>query len=81
MVDVVLWGSLRPFADGQEIVSVEGATVGDVLAGLVAAHPGLKPQIDAGVSVAVDGRIISSALGEPVRPDSEVVLMQRLKGG
>ncbi len=81
MVDVLLWGSLRPFADGEETVSVEAATVGEVLNGLVRAHPGLKPHIDAGVSVAVDGRIISSSLGEPVGPDSEVVLMQRLKGG
>ncbi len=81
MVDVVLWGSLKPFADGNDTVSVEATTVGGVLAGLEAAYPALKPHLDAGVSVAVDGRIITNAIWEPVRADSEVVLLQRIKGG
>jgi molybdopterin synthase sulfur carrier subunit len=81
MPDVHLWSGLRAMADGKEVVAVEASTVGEVLTALVAAHPGLKDAIDAGVSVAVDGRIIASALNEPVRPDSEVYLMQRLRGG
>ena len=81
MVDVVLWGSLKPFADGNETVSVEATTVGEVLKGLEAAYPALKPHLDAGVSVAVDGRIITNALWEPVQADSEIVLLQRIKGG
>ncbi len=81
MVEVRLWSGLRALADGHEVVAVEAATVGEVLSGLVTAYPGLADAIEAGVSVAVDGRIIASALDEPVRPDSEVYLMQRLKGG
>lgn len=81
MVEVHLWSGLRAFADGKEVVEVEAKTVGEVLKGLVEAHPGLKGAIDAGVSVAVDGRIIASGLTEPVKPDSEVYLMQRLRGG
>lgn len=81
MVEVNLWSGLRGLADGKETVEVEGKTVGEVLTALVRAHPGLKGAIDAGVSVAVDGRIIASALNEPVQPDSEVYLMQRLRGG
>ena len=81
LVEVLLWASLRSLADGQESVEVEAKTVGDVLHALKSAHPALAPQIDAGVSVAVDGRIIANGLLEPVRPDSEVVLMQQLKGG
>jgi molybdopterin synthase sulfur carrier subunit len=81
MVAVHLWSGLRGLADGKEAVEVEAGTVGEALKALVAAHPALKPAIDAGVSVAVDGRIIASSLTEPVRPDSEVYLMQRLKGG
>lgn len=81
MVKVNLWSGLRALADGNESVEVEAATVGEVLSGLVAAYPGLADAIETGVSVAVDGRIITNSLSEPVGPDSEVYLMQRLKGG
>ncbi len=81
MVAVNLWSGLRPFAGGQETVEVEAATVGELLTRLEAAYPDLGPAIEAGVSVAVDGRIIASSLTEPVQPDSEVYLMMRLRGG
>lgn len=81
MVDVHLWSGLRALADGNETVAVKATTVGEVLSGLVAAHPGLQDAIDAGVSVAVDGRVIVSTLSEPVSEDSEIYLMQRIKGG
>lgn len=81
MVEVNLWSGLRDFADGQTKVEVEAQNVGEVLRGLVKAYPRLEPVIDAGVSVAVDGKIIASGLTEPVRPDSEVYLLQQLKGG
>ena len=81
MVEVNLWSGLRALADGKQVVEVEASTVGEVLRGLVQAYPQLEGPINAGVSVAVDGRIIASSLTEPVKPDSEVYLMQRLKGG
>ena len=81
MVKVNLWSGLRSLADGQETVEVQASTVGEVLTGLVATYPGLADAIEAGVSVSVDGRIITSGLMETVQPDSEVFLMQRLKGG
>ena len=81
MVEVNLWSGLRAMAGGHETVEVDASTVGEVLTGLVAAYPGLEDAIEAGVSVSVDGRIITSGLMETVQPDSEVFLMQRLKGG
>jgi len=81
MVEVNLWSGLRSLADGHDKVDVDAKTVGEVLSGLIRAYPALEAPIEAGVSVAVDGRIIASALDEPVNPDSEVFLMQRLRGG
>ena len=81
MVEVNLWSGLRAFADGADKVEVEAKTVGTMLDALVRAHPALRGPIDAGVSVAIDGRIIANSLNEPVPEDSEVFLMQRLKGG
>ena len=44
-------------------------------------YPELREIIEAGVSVSVDGRIIASGLTEPVYENSEVFLLQQLKGG
>ena len=55
--------------------------MGDVLRGLVKLYPGLEGPIEAGVSVAVDGKIIANDLTTPVTPESEIYLMQKLRGG
>lgn len=81
MVKVALFTSLRDFADGEAEVEVDAKTVGEVLSGLARAYPAMAEKLDGGVSVAVDGRVIASGLTEPVREDSEVVIMERLKGG
>jgi sulfur-carrier protein len=81
MAKVHLWASLRRFADGQEVVEVEAATVGQMMDALEKAHPGLGPAIKAGLSVAVDGEVIANNRAAPVAATSEVYLLQRLKGG
>ncbi|PTX05348.1 MoaD/ThiS family protein [Pararhodobacter aggregans] len=81
MVEVNLWSGLRKFTDGAEVVEVEAKTVGQVLDALIEAHPGLGPVIEAGVSVAVDGEVVTGGRQMPVAPDSEVFLMQQIKGG
>ncbi len=81
MVEVHLWSGLRAHTGGRDVVEVEARNIGEMLAALKARYPGLGPVIEAGVSVSVDGRIIASGLQELVRPESEIYLMQRLKGG
>ena len=81
MARVHLWASLRRFADGLDVVEVQATTVGQMFDALEKAHPGLAPAIKAGLSVAVDGEIIANNRAAPVGPDSEVYLLQRLKGG
>ena len=81
MVQVQLWGSLRQFADGQASVEVEAGTFKQVLDRLAEAHPGLRPQIERGVSAAIDGTIYRDAWFTPVSEDAEVVLMPYMVGG
>ena len=81
MPKVHLWASLRRFAEGQEVVEVDAATVGQMMDALEKAHPGLGPAIKAGLSVAGDGEVIANNRAAPVKPESEVFLLQRLKGG
>ncbi|WP_127112090.1 MoaD/ThiS family protein [Shimia sediminis] len=81
MVEINLWSGLRRFADGKDRVEVEGKTVGEILDDLVRIHPGLGPVIKAGVAVSVDGEILPNARHAAVTEDSEVFLLQRLRGG
>lgn len=81
MAEVHLWSGLRALADGRERIEIEGTTVGQLLDGLVLAYPGLDPALARGVSVAVDGQIVPNSRNHPVRPDSEVFVLQKLAGG
>lgn len=81
MVEVHLWSGLRSLTGGKQVVEVEAATTGELLRALVRAYPQLQAPIDAGVSVAIDGRIIASGLSEPISEGAEIYLMQRLRGG
>ncbi len=80
MVEINLWSGLRRFADDQMVISVQGGNVREILDALVKAHPALTPVIKAGVSVSVNGQIVTD-LNSVVRADDEIYLIQRIKGG
>ncbi len=80
MVEINLWSGLRKFAGDQLVISVAGGTVREILDALVTAHPALAPVIKAGVSVSVNGQIVTD-LHSPVAETDEVYLIQRIKGG
>jgi sulfur-carrier protein len=81
LVKVEIWGSLRSATGGQSHVEVEGASFKQILDALVRDYPGLAPQIERGVSLAIDGNIYKESWFTPVKPDSEVVLMPLMAGG
>lgn len=81
MVKVQLWGSLRQAADGRTEVEVDASTFKELLDRLGETYPGLKPQIERGVSLSLDGVIYREAWFTEIRGDSEVVLMPYMTGG
>ncbi|KJS45303.1 MAG: thiamine biosynthesis protein ThiS [Roseovarius sp. BRH_c41] len=81
MVKVVLWGALAESAEGAREVVVEAATLRALLDGLGEKFPGLRAELERGVSVSIDGRVYNDSWFTPIEPDSEVVLLKRLKGG
>ncbi|MGE0212017.1 MAG: MoaD/ThiS family protein [Parvibaculaceae bacterium] len=81
MVAVVVWGSLKPLVGGETRLQVEATNVRELLQKLESAHPGLKPQLERGVSISIDGTIFRDAWFEPIPADAEVHLLPRLAGG
>jgi len=81
MVKVAVWGSLQTATGNQAEVEVEAQDIRELLARLTEQYPALKPQIDRGVSVSIDGQIYATTLIAKIKPDSEVVLLPRLVGG
>jgi molybdopterin synthase sulfur carrier subunit len=81
MVKVLLWGSLRSATGGLSEVEVEASTFKELLDRLAETYPGLRPQIERGVSFALDGVIYREAWLTPIGPDNEVVLMPYMTGG
>ena len=80
-MEVALWGNLRPLVGGSETVTVQARNIREMLDALVEGWPALEPIIEAGVSVAIDGKVYATSLTQPIPEGAEVVLMQRLKGG
>jgi molybdopterin converting factor small subunit len=81
VVKVVLWGSLRPHAGGQQAVEISAATIRELLSNLGETYPGLRPQLQRGIAVAVDGVVYRDDWQQPIGPESEVILLPRLQGG
>lgn len=81
MVKVKLWGTLRQMTDGHAEVEVEAASFKEMLDRLTETYPGLAPQIRRGVSMSLDGVIYRESWFQPIKPDSEVVLMPFMQGG
>lgn len=80
-VKVHLWAGLRSLADGQEIVEVSASTIGQMLDAIGAEFPALEDYLEDNVSVSVDGRIMATDLTHPLNEDSEIYIIQRLRGG
>ena len=81
MVKVRIWGSLAEATEDRTEVEIEAGTLRELLDGLAEQYPGLKPQLERGISVAIDGRVYNDSWFTPIEPDSEVVLLRRLRGG
>ncbi|WP_238365775.1 MoaD/ThiS family protein [Mesobacterium pallidum] len=80
-VDVHLWAGLRRLTDGEEVVTVEASTIGEMLDAVIAKHPGVAPILEDGVSVALNGEIYTGNRHRAIETGDEVFLMQRMRGG
>ncbi|MEC9342337.1 MAG: MoaD/ThiS family protein [Pseudomonadota bacterium] len=81
MVEVRLWGSLGAAIGGREKLEIEARNIRELFARLEEMHPGLKPFIDSGIAVSIDGVIYRDTWSKTLPEDAEIFLLPRLVGG
>jgi molybdopterin converting factor small subunit len=81
MLEVSLSGSLRDAVDGAASISIEAATIRELLRKLVERYPRMQSRIDEGVAVSINGEIYRDNWGEPIPEGAEVFLLPRIQGG
>jgi molybdopterin converting factor small subunit len=89
-VTVRLAAPLRQRAGGRAALPVAGRTVGEVLAALVAEHPGLRPRLRSPtgglrphILVFVNAQDVRAREGEdtPLSPGDDVFILPAVEGG
>jgi sulfur-carrier protein len=81
MVRVKLGGPLMSQGGGVTEFEVEASTIREMLARLRELYPHLKPLLDRGVTVSVNGTIYRGAFLSPIPEGSEIYLLPPLVGG
>ncbi len=81
MPRVVLTGNLRRFAGGQSEIELDAGDVRQLFRALGERFPALKPHLESGLAVAIDGQIYQDAWLEPIPPEAEVHLLPQIAGG
>ena len=88
MAIVFIPSLMRDLTGGADKVTVEGATLRQVINALDAAHPGTKDRlmdaegrIQEGLAVAIDGETTHLGLIEPVKETSEIHFIPAIGGG
>ena len=88
MAIVFIPSLMRDLTGGADKVTVEGATLRQVINALEAAHPGMKERlmdaegrIQEGLAVAIDGETTHLGLIEPVKETSEIHFIPAIGGG
>ena len=81
MVAVTLWGSLSSATNGTKEVDIEAKDIRELFRKLEERYPAIKPYMDRGIAVSVDGVIYRDTWSKELPEDAEIYLLPRLAGG
>ena len=82
MVQVTLTSALARFANGEtELELNDVTTIKQLFRSLSERYPEMKPHLEDGIAVAIDGQLFQDSLLEPIEPNSEVHLLPQIGGG
>ena len=81
MLKVCLSGPLKAAADGAASVSINAATIRELLRELIKQYPGMQNQLDDGIAVSVNGQIFRDNWSKKIPAGAEIFLLPRIQGG
>ena len=81
MLEVSLSGSLQDSAGGLASISIDAATIRELLRKLVERYPRMQSRLDEGIAVSINGEIFRDNWAEEIPQDAEVFLLPRIRGG
>ena len=81
MVEVHLWGALRPLAGGALSVNIEAKNIRELFKKLAEEYPGTESHIKRGVAVSINGKIYRDNWDTELPENAEIYLLPRIPGG
>lgn len=81
MARVHLTGALAKYAEGETEFDLDVGTIRQLFRLLGERYPEMKPHLETGIAVAIDGQIYQDTLIEPIGPESDVHLLPQIGGG
>jgi molybdopterin converting factor small subunit len=81
MLEVNLSGTLRDAANGAVSITIEAATIRELIRKVVERYPRMQDRVDEGIAVSVNGQIFRDNWGEVIPAGAEIYLMPRIAGG
>ena len=81
VVRITLTSGLGQYCGGATTLECEARTVGQLFRTLEERFPDLRPHIEQGLAVAINGEMYQDALLQPIPAGSEVHLLPRIAGG
>lgn len=78
---VVLSRALTQYTGGESELELEADNIRQLFGSLGRRYPALKPHLEAGLAVAIDGQIYQDSWLEPIPPGSEVHVIPQIVGG
>ena len=81
MAHVLFTASTKQYTGGEAEIELEAKNVLQLFRKLGERYPALKPLLEDGFAVVIDGEVFQDALLEPIPAEAEVHLMPKIEGG
>lgn len=81
LAHVIISGEASRLAGGDAELDIDAGNVMKLFKALGDKYPALKPHLESGFAVAIDGELYEDAMFQSIDASSEVVLIAKIEGG